>query len=193
VEWVTRPERAWCAVSQTLEEQRSVRVTELRATEIRLDPLARRFIEEAAARGEINIIANEPNARDEAEYRDKEDEQRQHNHIPPGEPALFLEVTVRDPSEFEAVLEVRGEERHGYRILNVESPSIANAIAALLLYIRNTTGKLPHVYFNWTEGHPLLHVARFLVFGYGDIPPVTREILRRAEPDRDRRPAIHVG
>jgi hypothetical protein len=67
---------------------------------------------------------------------------------------------VRDPSEVESVLEVRGEERHGYRIRNVESPSIANAIAALLLDIRNTTGKLPHVYFNWTEGHPIVYLLR---------------------------------
>jgi hypothetical protein len=48
---------------------RILRVTELRVTGIRLDPLAQRFIDEAAAIGEINIIANE---RDEAEYRDKE-------------------------------------------------------------------------------------------------------------------------
>jgi hypothetical protein len=49
------------------------------------------------------------------------------------------------------------------------------------------------VYFAWTEGNPFLHVARFLVFGDGDVPPVTREILRKAELDPDRRPAVHVG
>jgi hypothetical protein len=172
---------------------RILRVTELRATEVRLDPTAQRFIEEAATRSEIRIIANEPNARDEAEYRDKEDEQRQHNHIPPGEPVLFLEVTVRDPSEFESALDVTGEERHGYRILKVESPSIANAIAALLLYIRDTTGKLPHTYFNWTEGNPVVYLLRYLFLGEGEIAPVTREILREAEHDPDRRPLIHVG
>jgi hypothetical protein len=35
--------------------------------------------------------------------------------IPPDDPVLFLEVTVADPSEFEARLQVTGEERHGYR------------------------------------------------------------------------------
>jgi hypothetical protein len=172
---------------------RILRATELRVTEVRLDPLARRFIEEAAAAGEIRIIANEPNERDEAEYREKEEEQRRHNHIPPGESPLFLEVTVRDPSEFESVLEVTGEERHGYRILIAESPTIPNAIAALLLHIRDTTGKLPHIYFNWTEGNPLVYLARYLFVGDGEVAPVTREVLREAEPDPRRRPLVHVG
>jgi hypothetical protein len=52
---------------------------------------------------------------------------------------LFLEVTVRDPSEFESVLRVTGEERYGYRILRAESSAVANSIAALLLYTRDQT------------------------------------------------------
>jgi hypothetical protein len=172
---------------------RILRVTELRVTEIRLDPLARRFIEEAAASGEIRVIANEPDRRDEAEYRGKEAEQRRDNHIPPGAPVLFLEVTVRDPSEFESALQVIGEERHGYRILKLEGPTIANAIAALLLHIRDTTGKLPHIYFNWTEGNPVVYLLRYLFLGEGEVAPVTREVLREAEPDPGHRPLVHVG
>ena len=39
-----------------------------------------------------------------------------------------------------------------------------------------------------------MHLAlNFLVEGEGDVPPLTHEILRRAEPDRDRRPIVHVG
>jgi hypothetical protein len=172
---------------------RILRVTELRVTEVRLAPTAQRFIDEAAAEGEIRIIANEPNERDENEYRGKEAEQRQHNHIPPGQTPLFLEVTVGDPSDFESVLDVTGEQRHGYRILKVESPTVANAIAALLLHIRDTTGMLPHTYFNWIEGNPAVYLLRYLFLGEGDIAPVTREVLRQAEPNPDRRPFVHVG
>ncbi|MBV9470181.1 MAG: hypothetical protein JOZ57_13175, partial [Abitibacteriaceae bacterium] len=115
------------------------------------------------------------------------------NHMPPEHPVLFLEVTVCDPSEFADVLEVRGEERDGYEVLRVESSTVPNAIAALLLHIRDMTGKIPHVYFAWGEGNPFLHLITYLLSGRGDIAPVTREVLRQAEPDPHRRPAVHVG
>jgi hypothetical protein len=85
------------------------------STEVHLDETARRFLEEAAANGEVRIIANEPHARDLLEYIEKAYEERLRHGIPPDDPVLFLEVTVADPSEFEARLQVTGEERHGYR------------------------------------------------------------------------------
>jgi hypothetical protein len=100
---------------------------------------------------------------------------------------------VPDASEFESELRVIGEERHGFRILRVESPTIANAIAAILLHLRDLTGKTPHVYFHWAEGNPIGALLRYLVFGGGDVPPLTREVLRQAEPEAERRPLVHVG
>ena len=37
------------------------------------------------------------------------------------------------------------------------------------------------------------NALRFLFAGEGDMPPLSLEILRRAEPDPDRRPVVHVG
>ncbi len=169
------------------------RSTELRATNIVLDDTAQRFIAEAS-KGEIRIITNHPDARTSREYLLKEREQRVDNHIPAGDPVLFLEVSVGDPSEFASTLMVTGKEIGGFRVLRAESAaSVPNAIAAFLLYLRDRTGCIPHAYFGWSEGNPLKYLMRFVLFGEGDTAPVTHEILRQAEPDHTRRPAIHVG
>jgi len=172
---------------------RVLRATELRATHVELDATAARMVQEAAASGDLAIIANEPNARDEREYLEKERDERLASHIPDTEPVLFLEVTVPDASEFEDVLKVVGEERYGHRILKVQSSAVPNAIAAVLLHLRDVTGERPHVYFGWTEGNPVLNLLRYLIAGEGEIAPTTREVLRKAERDPARRPLVHVA
>jgi hypothetical protein len=169
---------------------RATRSTELRVTGITMDDRARLYINEAA---EIHLVANEPDARDQKEYFDKSLEAWEMHRLRRDEGLIFLEATVPDASEFESEIRVVGEELHGFRILRVESPSIPNAIAAVLLHIRDETGKLPNVYFHWTEGNPVGALLRYLVFGGGDIPALTREVLRQAEPDTERRPLVHVG
>ena len=172
---------------------RVYRSTELRQERIELDETARRFIDEAAKGGDIHIVANRRQAGDEREYTLKEEEQREDNHIPEGVPILFLEVDVEDASEFADVLEVRGVQIGEHRVLRAVSSVVPNAIAALLLHVRDTMGQTPHCYFGWTEGNPIVYLIRYLLFGEGDTAPVTREVLREAEPKAQRRPAIHVG
>ncbi|GAA2846637.1 amino acid transporter [Nonomuraea rubra] len=170
---------------------RATRSTELRVTHISLDDCAGRFINEA---GELYLIANEPHTRDAKEYVDKAREAWELHRLRTSEGLLFLEVTIPDASEFAGELRVTGEERHGFRILRMQSTTVANSIAALLLHLRDRTGKTPNVYFHWAaEGNPIGALLRYLVFGGGDVPPLTREVLRQAEPDPARRPVVHVG
>ena len=98
-----------------------------------------------------------------------------------------------DASLFSEVLAVEGADVGGHRVLRCASPAIPNAIAALLLFIRDRTRTIPHAYFGWTEGNPIAYLLKFLAFGEGDTAPVTREVLRQAEPDPELRPRIHVG
>jgi hypothetical protein len=170
---------------------RVYRSLELRQERIEMDETARRFIVEAGK--EIHIVAHRRQAGDEHEYTAKEKEQREDNHIPADESIIFLEIDVEDASEFEEVLEVRGVEVGRHKVLRAKSSVVPNAIAAFLLHLRDTTGKAPHCYFGWTEGNPIVYLFRFLLFGEGDTAPVTHEVLREAEPDAKRRPAIHVG
>jgi hypothetical protein len=171
---------------------RALRSTELRVDKVELNDVARQFIEEAG-KGTIRIIANRPDRGDVDEYRLKEKEERWNNHIPASDPVLFFEVRPGDVSDFSGVLRVRGVQIGQYRVLRTRSPAVPNAIAAFLLHARDATGQIPHVYFGWTEGNPIWYVLKFIFFGEGDTAPVTHEILRQAETDSSRRPAVHVG
>ncbi|QSJ19176.1 amino acid transporter [Nostoc sp. UHCC 0702] len=168
------------------------RSTELRVEQIEIDENARQFIAEES-QGAIRIIANRLNEGNEQEYFLKEKEVREDNHIPSTDPILFLEIMVSDASDFADVIKVKGIQVGDYRILRAESAAVPNAIAALLLHIRDQTGKIPHAYFGWVEGNPIQYLLRFILFGEGDIAVVTREVLRKAEKNPERRPGIHVG
>ena len=168
------------------------RSTELRVEQIELDEAARRFIYEESQHT-IRLIANRLTVGDEQEYFLKEKKVREDNHVPATDPILFLEVQVSNASDFGGTLYISGVQVNGYRILRMKSAAVPNAIAALLLNLRDQTGRLPHIYFGWSEGNPIQYLLRFILFGEGDIPVVTHEVLRVAEKNPDRRPTIHVG
>jgi hypothetical protein len=171
---------------------RAMRTTEVRIDKIEFDDKAKEYINELA-NGEIRIVANRLEVGDVEEYRFKEHEKRVDNHIPSSDPILFYEITLGDASEFKGKLKIQGVDVEGYKILRTSAPAVPNAIAALLLHLRDKSGKIPHVYFGWSEGNPIAYLIRYILFGEGDTAPVTREILRQAEQNPELRPNVHVG
>lgn len=169
------------------------RSMEVRIRKIELDDAAKEILSSAGRGGEIRIVTHRRETGIPEEYAFKESEKRLDNHIPKSDPIVFFEVDAGDASEFSGTLTVRGLYLDGYKILRTESPAIPNAIAAFLLFVQKSYKKAPHVYFGWSEGNPFRYLIRFVVFGEGDTAPVTREILRKAEPDPEKRPHVHVG
>ncbi|MDI6023477.1 amino acid transporter [Leucobacter sp. UT-8R-CII-1-4] len=170
---------------------RIARSTELRATSVSIDSQAEAFLRESMNQP-LQLIAHEPNILSAQRYEEKLGHASVAHHLPI-ESALFIEVEVDNSSEFEGELLVRGVTRHGYRVLSVQASSVPNAIAAVTLHLAEHYGCMPHVYFRWTEGKPLINLLRFLLFGEGEIAPTTREVLRAAQADPTRRPWIHVA
>lgn len=172
---------------------RVLRSTELRTSHVGLDDTAEAFVAELAAQGPIQVIANHRDRGDAEEYEREGRAKRENHHLSPDTPVVFFEVSVQDASAFSGVLRVKGVSVDGHRVLRADSPAVPNAIAAFLLHLRQRTGTIPHVYFGWTEGNPLLYLLKYVAFGQGDIAPVTHEVLRQAEPDPTRRPVVHIG
>jgi cbb3-type cytochrome oxidase subunit 3 len=167
---------------------------QVRATSVRLGLTAAGFVSEDAEEfGGIRIVSHQPDGDTAHEYAQKSKDERRFAHIPHGVPIIFLEVLPSDSSDFEEDLEVTGVAKHGYRVLQVTSGNVPNTIAAVLLQIRDETGVVPEIYFQWNEGNPISNMFRFLITGTGEVAPVTREVLREAERDPKRRPHVHVS
>ena len=170
---------------------RAMRSTELRICGIHLDASAEALLNEDEDRI-IHLVARKPGD-DRTESLDEADQEIRSSHnLPPDERIYFFEVEHTDASTFEETLQVRGERCGEHAVLRAESPVVANAIAALLIYLEQSTGKVPHGYFRWTEGNPIANLFEFLFFGKGDVAPIAHEVLRRAIPDPRHRPCIHV-
>ncbi len=181
-----------CAMVATSLLSRALRSTELRVAEVDLDPQAAAWIAEDEDQV-IRLIARRRRTDDAATLAQAADELRSIHGLDAKERVYFIEVTLGDASEFENVLHVTAEKLGESVVLRADSPVIGNAIAALLIYLENLTGKVPHVYFRWTEGNPMWNLLRFLILGQGDVAPITQEVLRRAIPDAKRRPVVHVS
>jgi hypothetical protein len=169
---------------------RAFRSTELRIT-VELDSQAQALLAESANKT-VRLIAwnpyNTSKDREQAKV-----ELRQLHGLVHDESIYFIEVERGDTSEFTETVAIQGSREGPNRVLRARSPAVANAIAALLIQIRKTTGCIPQVYFHWADVDPIINLLRFVFLGEGDTAPLTHEILRRAIKDRAQRPMVHVS
>ena len=171
---------------------RAMRSTELRITEVELDKVAQELLAEDEDQV-IRLVARRPRPETEDELDVIDRKVRFFHNLGENERIYFFEVARGDASEFEHTLRVRGRRVGRHSVLFARSPAVANSIAAMLLYLERTTGRVPHAYFKWTEGNPIGNLFQFLFLGKGDVPPLVHEVLRRAVPDPKHRPVVHVS
>jgi len=169
---------------------RAFRSTELRIT-VELDSQAQALLAESANKTVRLISWNPYNTSKDREQAKME--LRQLHGLVHDESIYFIEVARGDTSEFTETIAIQGSREGPNRILRARSPAVANAIAALLIQIKKTTGCIPQVYFHWADVDPIINILRFVFLGEGDTAPLTHEILRRAIKDRTQRPIVHVS
>jgi hypothetical protein len=171
---------------------RALRSTELRITSVELEPSAEALIAEDEDQL-IRLVARKPRRDTEEDLAEADRRLRESHGLDPNERVYFFEVLPGDASEFSDCLCVSGERIGAFSVLRARSPVVANAIAAMLIFLEKKTGHAPHGYFGWTEGNPIGNLFRFLFLGQGDAAPLTHEVLRRAVPDSRHRPCVHVS
>jgi hypothetical protein len=123
----------------------------------------------------------------------KESQIRREHRIPRDLMIVFVEVQLSDASEFvnDPVIRVRQEE--GRFVVQVsDAASIAHTLAALALEMAKV-GRPPEIHFGWTDDSPVSGTIGFLLFGEGNVPWMVRELLRKAEPEEDKRPLIIIA
>jgi hypothetical protein len=171
---------------------RAVRSTELRISDIDFDDEARRLLSDTRNRT-IRVIARNSRSSSSKSCEEVDHELRRQQDIGADDLIIFFEVERGDTSDFIDRLRIQGRLEGACLILRAKSAAVANSIAALLVYLEQVSGCIPHVYFHWTDVNPLVNAVRFIFLGEGDIAPLTHEVLRRAIKDASRRPVVHVS
>src|SRR5581483_1668393 len=136
---------------------RALRSTELRICGVHLDSRAGELLEDDDDRV-IRLVARRPKAESEADLDDIDGTVRYSHSLSPEAGIYFFAVERGEASDFEKNLLVTGERLGKHRVLRAKSPVVANAFAALLIDLEKRTGKVPHAYFKWHEGNPVVNL-----------------------------------
>jgi hypothetical protein len=136
------------------------------------------------------LVPHRPGRRTLAE---KEQAIRREHRIPRDLMVVFVEVDLADASEFapQPVIEV-AQEQGRYVLKVTQAASISHTLAALALEMAKV-GRPPEIHFGWTDESPMSGTLGFLLFGEGNVPWMVRSLLKKAEPNPDRRPLIIIA
>ena len=126
---------------------RALRATELRVSKVVSDDICEAFLSHDRDQV-IRLISHRPDNQTREEYAALDAFARAAHNLSRNEQLLFLEIERSDSSEFEASLKITGVRVGPYKILRTRSPAVPNAIAAVLIYLRDVTGNSPHIYFS---------------------------------------------
>ena len=106
---------------------------------------------------------------------------------------MFVEAELGDTSEFDQAPVMQIYESEGRFVVKVRNcASVAHVIAIVALEL-SKYGEPPEIHFGWSNENPLAASASFFLFGEGNVPWMVRELIRKHEPIRDRRPRVVVG
>lgn len=136
------------------------------------------------------LVPHRPGRRTLAE---KEQAIRREHRIPRDLMVVFVEVDLADASEFAPQPVIAVKQEQGRYVLHVtQAASISHTLAALALEMAKV-GRPPEIHFGWTDESPVSGTLGFLLFGEGNVPWMVRSLLRRAEPNPDKRPLIIIA
>ena len=84
-----------------------------------------------------------------AVYRDSELAQRELDHALTNRPVLFFEINPAGRRAPKGRHHVYGLDVGGYHVLRTEGPTTPQAIAAIMLELRDASASQPHLHFAW--------------------------------------------
>jgi hypothetical protein len=139
----------------------------------------------------LRFVAKSPDDRTRTAYDEKLSGLRRFG-IPVDEEVVFLEV-VTDADTVSESASAGLTEEHGHRVLRVHGRAVPTAMAAALLAVAQRWNVRPEIHLDWSERNPLSSAFDYMTSGQGDVGPVLREVLRRAEPRCSARPRVHLA
>jgi len=136
------------------------------------------------------LVPHRPGRRSLAE---KEISIRREHRIPRDLMIVFVEVALSDASDFapEPTMQIHTEEDR-YVMKITGAASIAHTLAAVSMEMTKV-GRPPEIHFGWTDDSPVSGTIGFLLFGEGNVPWMVRDLIRRAEPDPNKRALIIIA